>query len=145
MHVAVAQKKIACPDGEHIEIDVRQISIQYDASSFAGTLGSLSVLGARLEVAPKRLQEVAAATQQWDEFLKGLAAGYNSCAITKQQFADGLSRIYPRLKEDGAGLEEIRKEMATGQKADAQRLQRLIDSFYENLRQFAQISNQQLR
>lgn len=50
--VAAGQKKIACPDGEHIEIDIKQISIQYDASSFAGTLSSLSVLGARLEVNP---------------------------------------------------------------------------------------------
>ena len=51
----VAQKKISCPDGEHIEIDVKQISIQYDASSFAGTPSGLSVLGARLEIAPERI------------------------------------------------------------------------------------------
>src|ERR1700691_4529842 len=97
--LAAAQKKGSCPDGEHLEIDVKQISIQYDASSFAGTLSSLSVLGAHLEVAPKRLQEAAVATQQWDEFLKGLAAGYNSCAISRQQYAEGLTRIYPRIKE----------------------------------------------
>ena len=42
---ASAQKKISCPDGDHFEIDLKQISIQYDASSFAGTLSSLSVLG----------------------------------------------------------------------------------------------------
>src|SRR5580658_5679317 len=137
---ASGQKKIACPDGEHIEIDVRQIAIQYDASSFAGTLSSLSVLGARLDVKPTKLQEAAAATQQWDEFLKGLAAGYNSCAITRQQYADGVTRIYPRLKEDGAQLEEMRKTIAAGQKADPKQLQGLVDSFYGNLRQFAQES-----
>src|SRR5947209_6485406 len=93
-----AQKRISCPDGEHLVIDVKQIEIQYDASSFAGTLSSLSILGARLEVAPRRLQEAAVATQQWDEFLKGLAAGYNACALTRQQYAAGLERIYPRLK-----------------------------------------------
>src|SRR5580700_11329145 len=74
--LAAGQQKISCPDGEHLEIDVKQIAIQYDASSFAGTLSSLSVLGARLEVAPKKLQEAAVATQQWDEFLKGLVVGY---------------------------------------------------------------------
>src|SRR5713101_1431529 len=95
---AAAQKKISCQDGDHLEIDVKQIAIQYAASSFVGTLSSLSVLGARLEVAPKKLQEAATATQQWDEFLKGLAAGYNSCAVTRQQYAEGLKRIYPRLK-----------------------------------------------
>ena len=141
---AAAQKKISCPDGEHIEIDVKQISIQYDASSFAGTLSSLSVLGARLEVTPKRLQEVAAATQQWDEFLKGLAAGYNTCVITRQQYADGMNRIYPRLKEDATGLEEIRKAIAQGQKTDAKRFQQLVDSFYASLQQFAQVSGKEI-
>jgi tetratricopeptide (TPR) repeat protein len=142
--VATGQKKIACPDGEHVEIDIRQISIQYDASSFAGTLSSLSVLGARLEVAPKKLQEAAVATQQWDEFLKGLAAGYNSCAITRQQYADGVTRIYPRLRGDGAELEQVRKAIVAGQKVDAKRLQQLIDSFYGNLRQFAQASGKEI-
>ena len=142
--VATAQRKIVCPDGEHIEIDIKQISIQYDASSFAGTLGSLSVLGARLEVKPIKLQEAAVATQQWDEFLKGLAAGYNSCAITRQQYADGVTRVYPRLKEDGAALEEMRKAIDAGQKADAKRLQQLSDSIYNNLRQFAQTSGKEI-
>ena len=142
--VAAGQKKIACPDGEHIEIDIKQISIQYDASSFAGTLSSLSVLGARLEVKPIKLQEAAIATQQWDEFLKGLAAGYNTCAITRQQYADGVTRIYPRLKEDGAALEEMRKAIADGQKADTKRLQQLSDSIYNNLRQFAQTSGKEI-
>jgi tetratricopeptide (TPR) repeat protein len=139
-----AQKSAHCPDGDHILIDVKDISIKYDASSFAGTLSSLSVLTGRPEVAPKQLQEAAVATQQWNEFLKGLATGYNMCAITKQQYADGLNRIYPRLKEDGAGLEEIRKQIAAGQKADTKRLQQLIDSFYANVRQFAQASRSEI-
>src|SRR6266849_2743235 len=141
---SVAQKKISCPDGDHIEIDVRQIQIQYDASSFAGTLSSLSVLGSRLEIAPKKLQEAAVATQQWDEFLKGLAAGYNNCAVTRQQYADGLNRIYPRLKEDAGNLEEIRKILSEGRKADEKRLQNLLDSYYNNLHQFAQASGKEI-
>jgi tetratricopeptide (TPR) repeat protein len=139
-----AQKRIPCPDGEHIEIDIKQIAIQYDASSFAGTLSSLSVLGGRLEVAPRKLQEAAVATQQWDEFLKGLVVGYNTCAVTRQQYADGINRIYPRLQEDAASLEEIRKIISNGQKADEKRLQSLIDSYYANLRQFAEASGKEI-
>jgi tetratricopeptide (TPR) repeat protein len=135
---AAAQKRIPCQDGEHIEIDIKQIAIRYDASSFAGTLSSLSVLASRLEVAPKKLQEAAVATQQWNEFLKGLVVGYNTCAVTRQQYADGVNRIYPRLKEDAAGLEEMRKIISDGHKADEKRFQRLLDSFYANLREFAQ-------
>jgi len=141
---AAAQKKISCPDGEHLEIDVKQIVIKYEASSFAGTLTGLSMLGTQFEVAPKKLQEAAVATQQWDVFLKGLAAGYNTCAVTRQQYADGLTRIYPRLKEDAASLEEIRKIISDGQKADEKRLQRLVESYYNNLRAFAQISGKEI-
>jgi hypothetical protein len=141
---AWAQKAVNCPDGDHPLIDVKQIAIRYDASSFAGTLSSLSVLSARAEVGPKELQEAAAATQQWDEFLKGLAEGYNSCAVTRQQYADGLNRIYPRLQQDAADLEAIRKVISAGQQADLKRLQALLDSYWANLRQFAQASGKEI-
>jgi hypothetical protein len=76
------------------------------------------------------LQQASAATRQWNEFLKGLVAGYNSCAITNQQYADSLKRIYPRLKEDAAaGLEEIRKVVSEGRNADEKRLKSLLDSY----------------
>jgi tetratricopeptide (TPR) repeat protein len=139
-----AQKKIQCADGEHIEIDVKRIAIEYDASSFAGTLSSLSVLGARMEARPAKLQEAAAATQQWDVFLKGLAEGYNKCAVSREQYAEGLKRIYPRLKEDAADLEEIRKAISSGQKAEAKQLLSLLDSYYTNLRRFAQIGGKEI-
>jgi tetratricopeptide (TPR) repeat protein len=141
---AWSQKPVHCPDGDHIQIDTKQIAIKYDASSFAGTLSSLSILGVRLEVAPAKLQEAAVATQQWNEFVKGLAEGYNSCAVTRQQYADGLNRIYPRLKEDAADLDAIRKAISEGQKADAKRLQTLLDSYWNNLRQFAQASGKEI-
>jgi len=79
----LAQKQITCSDGVRYEIDFVQISIQYQGTTLSGTLSGLSALGARVKVEPKTLQIVATATQQWNEFLKGLVAGYNSCAITK--------------------------------------------------------------
>src|SRR5712692_994489 len=87
-----AENKKTCPDGDHYETDVKQIAIQYEGSSFAGTLSSLNVLGARLTVTPQKLQEAALATQQWNEFVKGLVTGYNNCAITKEQYNQGLQR-----------------------------------------------------
>ena len=142
---ASAQKKITCPDkSQRIEIDLKQLQIQYNASSFAGTLASLGALSAHLSVEQKVLQQASAATQQWNEFLKGLVAGYNSCAITSQQYADSLKRIYPRLKEDAAGLEEIRKVVSEGRKADEKRLKSLLDSYFTNLRQFAGASGNEI-
>jgi tetratricopeptide (TPR) repeat protein len=139
-----AQKKVSCPDGDHFQIDIKQIQIQYDGSSFAGTLNSLSFLSARLEAAPRKLQEAAVATQQWNEFLKGLATGYNNCAVTRQQYYDGLIRIYPRLKEDATNLDEVRKALSEGHAADEKRLQNLLESYYNNLRHFAQFSGRDI-
>src|SRR5437870_9919421 len=135
---ASAQQKITCPDKtQRIAIDLKQLQIQYNASSFAGTLASLGALSAHVSVEQKVLQQASAATQQWNEFLKALVVGYNSCAITNQQYVDSLKRIYPRLKEDAAGLEEIRKVVSEGRKADEKRLESLLSSYFANLRQFA--------
>jgi hypothetical protein len=139
-----AQKSVPCRDGDHILIDLKTIALQYDASSFSTTLNGLSVLHTRLEVNPKRLQEAAAATQQWNEFLKGLVSGYNSCAITSKQYAEGLNRIYPRLKEDAADLEAIRKAISAGQKAESKRLEEIVASYYVNLTRFASISTKDI-
>jgi hypothetical protein len=126
-----AQQRITCPDKtQRITIDLKQIQIQYSASSFAGTLASLGALSARVSVEQKALQEASAATQQWNEFLKGLVTGYNSCAITNQKYADSLKRIYPRLKEDAGALEEIRKVVSEGRQADEKRLKSLLDSYF---------------
>jgi tetratricopeptide (TPR) repeat protein len=93
-----------------------------------------------VEVDPKKLQEVTEATQQWDVFLRGLVAGYNNCIVSKQEYAEELNRIYPRLKGDAANLEEIRKAISANRKTDIRRFQVLLDSFYESLKRFAQIS-----
>src|SRR5262249_51399417 len=125
---AWAQKTVHCQDGDHVLIDVKQIAIQYNASSFAGTLNGLSALTGRLEVGPKKLQEAAVATQRFNELVKALVVGYNSCAVTGQQYNDGLKRIFPRIQEDAAGLEAVRKESSRRQQIDFKRLQALLDS-----------------
>ena len=139
-----AQKRIDCPDGVHYEIDLSEIIIKYQATSFSATLSSLSIFGNRIGVEPKMLQKAEAATQQWNEFLKGLVVGYNSCAITKEEYAEGLQRIYPRLKEDAADLEKIRKIISAGNEADEARLRRLLESYLGNLERLAEISNQEI-
>src|SRR5262249_28675307 len=79
---ALEKKKIVCRGGEtRLEVSVKELAIQYEGWSLSGTLSSLSVLGTRLAVDPKTLQQAAAATQQWNELLKGLAAGWNSCVL----------------------------------------------------------------
>ncbi len=139
-----AQNRIDCPDGIHYEIDLSEIIIKYQATSFSATLSSLSIFGNRIGVEPKMVQKAEAATQQWNEFLKGLVVGYNSCAVTKEEYAEGLQWIYPRLKEDAADLEKIREIISAGNEADEERLRRLLESYLGNLERLAEISNQEI-
>jgi hypothetical protein len=141
---SAAQKKVACPDGDHYEIDVKQIAIQYESSSLTGTLNGLSIFGARLTVAPQKLQQAALETQKLNEMVKALAVGYNVCAIGKQQYDEGLKRIYPRLREDANDLEQIRKLIADDKKADEARLRTVLDSYLANLRRFATASQSEI-
>ena len=76
--------------------------------------------------------------------MKGLAEGYNSCAVTREQYAEGLQRIYPRLQQDAAGLEEIRKLLLEGRGVDEKRLRALLDSYFTNVRRFAEISGSKI-
>jgi len=142
---AAGQKKIACPDGEHIEIDVRQNSIQYNSSSFAGTVNGLGVAGVHLEVSQKQLQEAAVATQKLNEIFKWLAAGYNSCAVTRQQYSDSFNRltsVSTSLNDDAAELEKKRKAIVAGQKADTKKLQQAVERFNKTVQQLRELERQ---
>jgi tetratricopeptide (TPR) repeat protein len=138
-------KKISCPpDGDHYLIDIKQLALEYKGDSLQVTLGGLAVLGGRLKVEPKTLQTAAAATQQWNEFLKGLATGYNSCAITKAQYQEGFKRICLQLFRDGDELEKLRKAFLEGRKLDEKKLQKLLDGYLANMKKFASLSDQEI-
>jgi hypothetical protein len=141
----LAQKQHTCQNGEvHIEINVENLALRYEAKTFETTLSGLVGLGGRISVSPKTLQEAAAATQQWNELLKGLAVGYNSCAISQEQYNDGLKRIYPRLREDATELEKMRQALLNGRQINFARFQKMLDSYFGNLQRFAQASNSNL-
>jgi hypothetical protein len=137
-----AQKQISCPDGDHLQIDMEQVSIQYNAASFSATLNGLGSLGARLSIDRQKLQEATASTQQWNEYLKGLVLGYNACAITKQQYRDGIERIYPRIRQDALDLESVRKLLAEGHKANEKKVRSLVESYLSNLNEFKRVTTQ---
>jgi hypothetical protein len=140
---ANAQDRVHCPDGTtRNKIDLRQIAIQYQGASFAGTLSTLNVFRMRLVIEERTLQRAAAATQEWNEFLKGLVGGWNSCVITAKQYEEGLKRIYPRLKSDIVDLERLTQAIANGQTVNERRLTLLLDRYFSNLQRFAQLAGQ---
>ena len=137
--LAYADEKKLCPDGEHLKIDIEQIAIQYQGGVFSATLSGILNLGGKLKVEPKTLQIAFSATQQWNEYLKGLVVGYNSCAVTTLQFQEGLKRIYPRLQEDAKDLEALRADLSKQHAIDEKRLNSLLKSYETQLRRFESI------
>jgi tetratricopeptide (TPR) repeat protein len=140
----VSAKEIVCQDGVRYEIDLKQVAIQYQGSSFSGSLNALGAFAGRLSLETKALQHTSSAAQQWNEFLKGLVAGYNKCAISKHQYAEGLSRIYPKLQEDGTQLVQIQRALEKGKSIDEKQLERILKRVLENLTRFARISGQEV-
>src|SRR5579862_9337971 len=101
---AVGQNQVRCGAELRNKIDEKQLALQYGGSELIAVVGPLSFMGARMTAAPKTLQVASAVTQQWNEYLKGLAAGWNACAITKEQYSEALQKLYPSLREDGNSI-----------------------------------------
>jgi hypothetical protein len=136
-----AQKQFTCPDGEvRLSMDPSQIAIQYEGTAFAGAIGKMGLFSANLSVAAKQLQQAAAATQQWNELVKGLVAGWNSCAIGKDEYSAGLQRIYPKMVEDAEELDRIATLASQGQPIRETELTALVRSYMRKLAKLAEIA-----
>lgn len=101
-----------CDDGDRRMIDMREFAVHYSAYAFTfeAKLGVRSSLAGKLT--PVQLSALNDAAQQVAEFRKLLVAGYNSCALSREQFVssglrvqalDGLSRQIDHLV-GGPGL-----------------------------------------
>lgn len=131
---ASAQKKIMCPDGStRLEIDLKQVELQYQAPSFHADILDRFHLG----VNATQVQQAAESTQQWNEYLKGLVLGWNSCAISKEQYAAGVEEIYPRLKRDATQLNQVAPN-----KQNEREVRALVEHYLADLKKFGQIAGQ---
>ena len=123
-----------CPgDGEHGEIDVRQLQIQYSGVSARGTLDALAKLGVDVRTVQTATQE----TQKLNQYLQALAAGFNNCAISKAQYFEATRLILPQTKQDAVLIEAVRNELTAGRKVTEGRLNALIRSYLGNLKELA--------
>jgi hypothetical protein len=78
---------LTCDDGTRKRIDIRDFTTQYSAYSIQleATVAGRGRLATKLN--PIQLQQVSEATQNAQDFRKFVVAGFNSCAITKAQYA----------------------------------------------------------
>ena len=141
---ADGQNRIHCSDGtSRLTMDLQTISIRYHGASFAATLSGLGMVRSRLEIDQKTLQHASAATQEWNELLKGLVLGWNSCVISEAQFREGLERIYPGLRNDMTALDRILRAVTDGRKVDERRLRLLLERYLANIQKFSRLAGQE--
>jgi hypothetical protein len=83
-----SSKMIVCDDGERRTIDIRDFIQQYSAHSveFEATFADKGRFRGKLD--PVVIQKISDSLQQANESRKFIVAGYNSCAISKAQFAE---------------------------------------------------------
>jgi predicted DNA-binding protein YlxM (UPF0122 family) len=136
-----AEEQFNCGDGLRTKMPVDQLRIKYSGKKFEMDLAFLSKFNIGIE--DKSLQKALESTQQWDQFLLGLAIAYNSCAITKKQFQYAFFSLYPGMQGDSQKISEIAKQIEQGKHYDLKELKQLLNDFREKLTKFAQISGKE--
>jgi hypothetical protein len=78
---------VDCGDGPRRTIDIRDFATQYSAYSLEleATVADKAKISTKLS--PVQLQQLSESMQSANEFRKFVVAGFNSCAISKAQYA----------------------------------------------------------
>lgn len=111
---------IACPDGPHGRIDLRDFVTQYSLWSvtFEAEAQGKGKIATALE--PRQAQQLSEAVQQANEFRKYVVAGYNACAISREQYGhfgsalqnlDSLERQIGQLASKTVATQEDRRQL----------------------------------
>jgi hypothetical protein len=82
----LSSKTIECGDGKRQTIDIRDFTTSYSGYSliFEATIADKAKVSGK--ISPVQLQQLSDSIQSMREFRKYVVAGYNSCAVSKEQF-----------------------------------------------------------
>ena len=80
-------RDIECDDGRRKTIDIRDFITQYSAYSVE-LEGAVSDKKLTAKLNPVQLQQLSESLQHANEFRKFLVAGYNACAVSKEQYTE---------------------------------------------------------
>ncbi len=88
-----SSKPLECDDGSRQTIDIRDFITRYSAYSveFEATVNDKAKFSGVLS--PVQVRQLSESLQHANEFRKFLVAGFNSCAITKAQYAQYGTRF----------------------------------------------------
>lgn len=87
------QKCFDCDDGKRCAIDIRDFTTKYSAYSveLEASIADKAEISTKLN--PVQLQQLSEATQNARDFRQYVVAGYNSCAVTKEQYSQYGARF----------------------------------------------------
>jgi hypothetical protein len=116
-----------CGDGPRTTIDTRDFQTRYSAYSveIEASISDRQKLAGKLE--PHQLQQLSEALQMANEFRKWLVAGYNSCAISKGQFAEFGTR-FQHLDQLSRQIDNLSNK-ATLTSDDSRTLSSLVEEY----------------
>jgi hypothetical protein len=120
-------RTVQCDDGERQTIDFKELQIEYSSKKISLDIEVMKKLRMRPEIDPKVLQIAFESTQNWDQFLKGLIVGYNSCAVSKADYALMLQR-YKGMEDILKSLSQLLKKNSLT-KEDAEAATQLIKQY----------------
>jgi hypothetical protein len=84
---------VDCGDGPRPTIDIRDFTTQYSAYSVELEASVSDKAKIATKINPTQLQQLSEAMQNSREFRKYVVAGYNSCAVTKEQYGQYGARF----------------------------------------------------
>lgn len=120
-------RTIQCDDGERQSIDYRDLQLKYSANKISLEVEVMNKLKLRPEIDPRVLQTAVESTQGWDQFLKGLIVGYNSCAVRKTDYALILQR-YKSMEDTSKNLSQLLQKSTLTQQ-DVETAKQLIKQY----------------
>ncbi len=124
-------RAIQCDDGERQAIDYRDIQLKYSENKISLNVEVMNKLKLRPEIDPQVMQTAVESTQGWDQFLKGRVAGFNSCAVSKDDYALILQR-YKSMEDISKNLSQLLQKSTLTQQ-DVEAVTQLI-KHYSSLR-----------
>lgn len=132
-----------CNDGMRNPINIDKFTTKYWAHSaeFVANIAERGKLSGKLD--STQLRAVSDASQQANEFRKFVVAGFNSCAITKLQYAEFGSR-FQQLDSLSRRIDSL-AAVPNPTDSDKAGLARLIDEYVVFSQQLAKSSNKRAK
>ena len=115
-----------CGDGR-LNADISEIKLKYDGYSISLT-GSWKGIALRVGLDNVQVQKIEESTQNWNQYIQGVALAHNSCSSAKDHFGKQLDR-YNKIKNTRELLQSLIAKIPGDGKISPEMDKQLRDGF----------------